>query len=167
MASFDWVLYDTANFGTNADTMHSLFQVAQYGDSTHTPDYTNMRGNGSLPANERFVVNCIGVRMQPEIDLDDLLAMFNGSYLQMRTKDEIIFEAPLNRCSQDMGYGGVGFQGSADTQYAVGLIHDGFKLTMPIEIEGGNSFRVDIYQDQAMGTANKLVKCMLTGILTR
>ena len=99
MSEFDFVLYDTAPFGASADTEHVLFQVAQGADSTHTESFTNMRGSGSLPQDEAFLVNKVGISVDFGPDDNEVDGVWINSFIEVRISDETVFKAPLDRKS--------------------------------------------------------------------
>lgn len=168
MPDYRYVLYDTAAFGTSADTEHVLFQVAQGGDSTHTEDFTNMRGAGALPGEEAFSVDKISVAVDGVHGANeaDVAQIWDGAFIEVRVADKTVFKAPARLCAEASAYGGAYTQGTAADATFVGLLGNGYSLDIPIEIPGGTAFRVRLYQDTAL-TASTQVKVCLHGILTR
>lgn len=167
MADLTYVLYDTAAFGATAGTEHVLFQVTQGADSTHVEAFTNMRGNGSLPQEEAFEISLIGVMADFDMTEAEVAEVFRASFLEIRVSDETVLKAPLSCFAYRNSYGGAYSQGTAADNAIIGLAGDGFVLTIPVQIRGGTSFRIRVYQGTAMSGASKNVKVMLFGRLTR
>ncbi len=166
MADYTATLYDTAVFGTTAGAEHTLFQVAQGGDSTHVEAFTNMRGAGSLPNDEDFRVDEIAVFPDVNASAADLQNMTIGSFLEVRVSDKTVLKAPLAMFMKHAAYGGLYTQATAANEALIGLLGDGYKLPIPIAIPGGTSFRVRIYQGTAMSAASQNLKVALNGVLT-
>lgn len=165
MADLRYFLYDTAVFGTTAGTEHVLFQVAQGGDATHTEDFTNSRGAGSLPSEERFVCDRIGVFVDAAIADAEVEKVFTGSFLEIRVADKSVFKAPLKVCAGYGGWSGHFTQATAANRALIGPAQGYCHLDIPIEIPGGTAFRVRVYQKTALAAAAN-VKVVLGGVLS-
>lgn len=165
MPDYSFVLYDTAPFGASAGTEHVLFQVSQGSDSTHTEAYTNSRGAGQLPTEEKMLVERIHVIVDHNTAIADVPKIFNASFLEIRVSDKTIFKAPLAMLSSFNAYGGHYSQAAAADEAVIGLIGVGYELKIPILIPGGVSFRIRVYQGTAVTAASNL-KVALEGTLT-
>lgn len=165
MPDFSFVLYDTAPFGATAGTDHVLFQVSQGADSTHTEAYTNSRGAGQLPTEEKFLLKRLHAIIDHNTALADIPKIFNASYFELRVSDKIVFKCPLAMLSSKNSYGGHYTQAAAADEAVIGLDGEGYELEIPIEIQGGVSFRPKVYQGTAV-TASSNIKIVLEGTLT-
>lgn len=161
----DYILYDTIPLGTVINTEFQLFKVAQGGDATHTENFTNMRGAGSLPIGEAFVVNRIGLIIDANTVVADLHNLFLKSFVEIRVNDKSLLKMPAALASDANMYGGHYTQTAAANEYTVGLEGDGFDLAIPIKIPGGNSFFVRYFQGTVM-TATVNMKVYLRGTYT-
>lgn len=166
MAQVPFVLYDTAPFGTSAGVTHTLFQVAQGADATHTRQFTNMRASGQLPQNESMVIRSIHAILWDEIAEADVPAIWDGSYMELTISDENIFRIPLKFFASHNGFSGVLNQAAAANRSLVGLNGMGFSLMPEIKLIGGNAFRVDVYQQELLSAAENMWIC-LEGVLDR
>lgn len=160
-------LYDTAFFGTAASTLFSLFQSAQGSQSTLTKSVTNSRGAGQLPSNESFAIDWIGTFLDEVPNVVDAQAVWIDSYCEIRVNDETVLLTPLRRIAACNSWGGHFGQAAAANLATVGLMGDGYKLDNPIEIPGGTSFRVDIFQGTALSAITQSVRFVMSGILGR
>ena len=167
MADYSYCLYDTAVFGVAASVESSLFQVAQGGDSTHTKSFTNSRGAGQMPQNEAFEIDHIGVSVDMNLPTADYIAVWLNSYLEIRVNDETLFIAPLRLLANANSFGGHYTEAVASAEALIGLMGDGYKLAIPINIPGGTAFRVNVFQGTALATASTLIKVTLNGTLSR
>lgn len=161
-----YILYDTIPFGVVADTTHTLFQVAQGGDATHTKQFTNMRGSGQLPINEKMRVRKLMVTVWNEIPQADIEDIFNGNYVEIRIKDEVVFWSPLIYLASHNDYSGTINQAAAADRFLSGRVGQGYILEPNLFLNGGDSFRVDVFQDNAFAAADNAWFAM-EGILTR
>lgn len=162
-----YVLYDTAIFGTVANFESVLFQVAQGADAAHTENFTNMRGAGALPQEEAMKVNWLGVAVDFTSTLpQDYKAMWLSSFLEFRLSDKTVLKLPLSLLASNSNFTGHYSQAAAADNAAVGLLGDGYHLDIPIEISGGTAFRVRVVQGTVLSAASKNVKVLLGGILT-
>jgi len=166
MADYDYVLFDTAVFGVAANTEHTLFQVPQGGDATHTEAFTNMRGAGALPAEEAFRIEEIHVMVDVNGAVADLQDMWVGNFLEIRIADRTLLKIPLVMAASHNEFGGMYTQETAADEALIGRKGDGFKLKVPLQLPGGTSFRVRIQQVTAMSAASQNVKVALRGTLT-
>lgn len=165
MPDISFVLFDTAVFGVAASDQ-SLFQVSMQGDATHTENFTNSRGAGSLPQNEKFTLKEIGVFPETDLLIADIEAMQRGSFIEVIISDVHYMKIPLQLCMKASGYGGHFGQAAAADAALIGVMNDGYKLEIPIEIPGGTQFRIRVVQGTALGVASKNVKVCLIGILS-
>lgn len=159
-----YVLYDTLSTGTAAFES-LLFQVAQGADTTHTEDFTNMRGAGSLPSSEKFTIKTLGVSIDPAITPADISKLFVGSFLQLRVYDQVLLWVPLVYCIWHAGWQGFSNLTAAAGLYATGSLDYGFMLENPIELPPGAKFAVRVKSTQATAASTKVV-VGLQGILT-
>lgn len=167
MADTHSFLYDTALFGTTANTEHTLFQVAQGSTATATKAITNMRGAGQLPSVEKFRVDKIHVFADYNSAIADYIDVWVSSFIQFRVSDEILFESPLRMCASMNSFSGFYTQAAAAVEALIGLKGGGFDLKIPIMINGGTAFRVSVFQTTVLSTTSLGVKVALEGILSR
>ena len=166
MPTLHYPLYDTVPLGTVADKTHTLFQVGRGQDATHTKQYTNMRGSGALPQNEGFVLRSIYATVWDIALLADLEELWDGNYVEVYVSDELMLQVPLVMCAWRNGYQGVVELAAVADHTFVGRNGDGFKLDPNIEIDGGDQFRVEVFQDNAVSVALNMW-IILDGLLTR
>jgi len=168
MAKYRYTLYDTIVFGTSAQNDQALFQVPQGGDTTHTKSFTNMRGAGALPAQEKFDIDKVGVYCDfNNLVPADLINMWIGNYLEIRVADNSALFIPLRAAAQYNAYAGHYSQGTAANGTMGGLVGDGYVLDYPIHVEGGVAMRVNVPQITALSVASVPVRILLHGILDR
>lgn len=168
MTKYRYTLYDTIVYGTTAQSEQALFQTPQGGDVTHTKSFTNMRGAGSLPTQEKFTVDKIGVYADfNNLVPADLINMWIGNYLEVRVADNSELLIPLRAAAQYNGYSGHYSQASGANATLGGLVGDGYYLDIPIEIPGGTALRVNVPQITALSVASVPVRVLLHGILDR
>lgn len=161
-------IYDTLIMTNAVQAETALFQVQQGGDSTHTKSYTNMRGAGSFPAGESFLVNKIGVFMDFNAIVEsDVENIWIGNYLELRVNDQTMILAPLRLFAQYNGFAGHFTQAVAANDVMGGLANDGYELVNPISIPTGTAFRVNIPQTVALSVASVPVRVVLHGELNR
>lgn len=165
MAEYRYVLYDTADFGTTANTNHLLFQIAEGADANHVEYRCNMRGNGVLPSEESFVIDKIHVWNNGELADADVAKLCDGTILEVRVSDKTVLKIPLRLALSHAGYSGHFTQTTASNRVLVGLDSDGFTLSEPIQINGGVRFSVRVYQRQAMTSTEEIVVA-LEGVLS-
>lgn len=152
---YDFVLYDTAPFANAANTDLTLFQVPRGGDATHNEQYTNMRGAGTLPANEQFDVSWIGLIIDHNTLIADIPKIQVASFFEFIYMDKSILKLPLAMIIAASAYGGFYTQAAAADEAAIGLLGNGLSLNLPIVIKGGDAFRARVYQGTALsGTVN-------------
>lgn len=161
-------MYDTAIFSTSLAGEQVLFGVAQGADATHNKGYTNSRGAGSFPQNEKFVIDRIGVFCDENNVLPaDLINLWRQSYLEIRVQDVTQWLSPLRSLAYQNAFGGHYSQTAAANGTAVGLMGDGYELDIPIEVAGGAAFKVIVNQGTVLATATQQIKVVLDGLLTR
>lgn len=165
MADYHYVLYDTATFATTAPTNHLLFQVGEGVDASHPESITNMRGNASLPTEEKFTLYRIHVWNEQELGEADLFDLTDQALLELRVSDKTLLKIPLRLAISHAGFGGHFTQATAANRVAIGNEGNGFELQTPIELPGGTRFAVRVYQDKAF-TSTCRVKVALEGILS-
>ncbi len=159
-------LYDTAIFGASANKLHTLFQIIQGQDTTHVKGFTNTRGAGQFPSEEDFQIDSIGVYPDGDFILADLESMWRGSYLELTVTNTTMLLSPLSVFAKYAGWGGHYSQTAAADGAAIGKLGMGRKLDIPIEVDGGTQFKVEVFQ--AVATAASMnVKVVLNGILNR
>lgn len=161
-----YYLYDTAILSTVVNTEFQLFKVPQGGDATHTENFTNMRGAGSLPTEEKFIIDWVGVIIDYDTVIGDIRKMWLKSFLEIRVNDKSVLKAPLIMFSNQNMYGGHYTQAAAADQYAVGPMGDGMELDKKIEIPGGTSFFIRLFQGTALSAATCNTKVVLGGVYT-
>lgn len=167
MPDYSWVLYDTALFGVTAGQVQTLFQVAQGADATHTTDFTNSRGAGVIPQNEKFVARHVGLSYESngvEADVED---WYLQSTLRITVANLIVFEAPFVKLIDNNGFSGFYTQAAAANRALIGRWGQGYDLRPEIVVKGGDAFKVEAIQGIALVTASTRIKVMLDGILTR
>ena len=166
MPDLDWILFDTAVFTTGPAGQIQLFQVPQGGDATHTEDFTNSLGAGSLPANQNFVIK--GIAIYPELDIVEveIKKVLARSYLEIVVADLVKLKAPLVYFAAPQQYSGFDNLTPAAGLMAVSYGGPLFEMVIPIAIPGGTPFKVNITQMIATA-ADEQVKCLLIGTLTR
>jgi len=164
--TLDFILYDTAPLGTTANVEHNLFQNPQGSTATHTEDYTNMIGAGTLPEKLKFTIKKISVSLETGAASVDIRTAYLKSFLELIIGGRSYIKAPLIKFADAEGLRGHFAQATAATENMMSMIGEGFKLELPQTIEGGTPFRVRLFQVTAMGTARQM-KVMLTGILER
>lgn len=167
MAEVNWPLYDTAPFGNVAATTHTLFQVRENGDATHITGFTNMRGNGSLPSNESFMVERLMVYPDVELAEADLVTWFGANWLRLRVEDKEMITIPLRMCVGDAAFGGHYTQASTAANSAIGPMGKGYELSNPVMIPQGGNLLVEVFQATALATTGQNIKIVLDGILNR
>lgn len=165
MPELNYVLYDTAEFGVSADAEHVLFQVAQGADSTHNEKFTNSRGSGVLPNQESFLLKGLRVFADYDVPEADVKKIWRDSYIEIRVADRTLFKAPLTLVASHNSFGGVVNQANAADGAIVGIHGKGFMFDIPIKIDGGKAFKVNIYQGTALASANSSIKVCLIGNL--
>jgi len=159
-----YTLFDTQATGTAAfDAV--LFQVAQGADATHTEDFTNMRGAGSLPSSEKFVCEHVGVAFSPAVAAADIAAIAVASLLQLRLYDQVVLYIPLVFAFYKSGYSGFNNLAAGAGLQATGIYEQGYKLDKPIEIPGGAKFAARVKTTVATAASTKLL-VSLTGTLS-
>lgn len=166
MPDFSYGLYDTIPLGTAADTTHTLFQVAQGADATHTKQFTNMRAAGQIPQNERLLIRRIYTTMWGTVVEADIPLLYDGNYLEFKISDELILQVPLVMTAYNNAYSGVITQGTAADGVNIGRMGLGYMFEPNVMLQGGDSFRVDVFQDNALSAAENMW-LILEGVLTR
>lgn len=165
MADYDWLLYDSAPFGDAVGYME-LFQAAQGSTSTLTLGLTNMRGAGALPQNEQFTIEEIHLVPDHLLDQAESTNWMLLGYMEIVLNNKTVFQAPLAMLVSHAGFVGE-FHEDTNTDLAmIGRAGMGYKLTIPIVVPGGTSFKVIIYQGTVVTADNTYVKCVLRGKLT-
>jgi len=165
---YRYTLYDTIVFGVAAQGEQALFQVPQGGDVTHTKSFTNMRGAGALPNQEKFSVDKIGVYADfNNLVPADLINIWIGNYLELRVADNSVLLIPLRSAAQYNAYSGHYSQAAAANAALGGLVNDGYALDIPVDIPGGTAMRVNVPQITALSVGAVNVRILLHGILDR
>lgn len=163
MPDLSWVLFDTAVFSTSANTAHELFQVSQGSDATHTEDFTNSPGAGSLPAGQKMLVKAIGVYPEHDITAAELVKIYNKSWLELKVSESVKLKLPISLLAAPQEFtGAVGAAAGSGLSWS-GPVYD---LEIPILIDGGTQYKVTIMQVVATAAAEQLKVCLF-GILTR
>lgn len=158
-------LYDTFPVSATVPNDLQLFKVAQNADNTHTEQYTNMRGAGFLPNNEKFVIDWIGCVIDDAWIQADDFGIFHKSFLLFAVQDQVLLKAPLARFIAHSAYGGFYTQTAAATAALIGLHGSGYLLDKPITLPGGVQFYVRLQQNVAASGTLQL-KVIMSGIYT-
>lgn len=153
MAKYDYDLYDTVPFNNVAAVTFALFKVGEGADSTHTRQYTNMRGNGSLPTNEKFTVRSIHLIAESSPVLADIEKLYENCWLEFIYNNLSILRSPLRLFASASDWYGHYTQAAAADATILGAGGMGRNLSIPIELKGGTSFEVDVYQNVALSAA--------------
>lgn len=165
---YRYTIYDTIIYGTAVQVEQALFQVPQGGDTLHTKSYTNMRGAGALPNQEKFTVDKVGVYCDfNNLVPADLLNLWRDEYLEVRVADNSVLLIPLRAAAQYNSFGGHFTQTAAANATLGGITNDGYALDIPIEIPGGTAMRVNVPQITVLSVAAVPVRILLHGILDR
>lgn len=163
MPDLSWVLYDTAVFNTVATTAHELFQVSQGSDSTHTEDFTNSPGAGSLPSGQNMEVKAVGVYPEHDVTAAELVKIYNKAWLELKVSESVKLKLPLSLVAAPQEFNGaVGAAAGSGLSWAGPI----FDLEIPIPIPGGTQYKVTIMQVVATAAAEQLKVCLF-GTLTR
>ena len=165
MAKIDYTIYDTALFGTTANTDHDLFTIAQGGASNKGKTITNMRGNSQFPVGEAFTIHKIGVTIDDVLTDDDIQGLFLGSTLELIYNNTTVFLVPTAQLSYRNAVQGIKTEASASAFDFFGLMGDGHEFKAPLTIQGGKNFRGILHQGLAVDNASMDIKVMLIGML--
>lgn len=164
MALRDHMLWDVAAFGVAASTSHELFQNREGSDAANPKHKTNMRGAGSLPDNESFVIRRVHIYPDNELAEADLPLWLDSSFITINIADRDVFDCPVRNCASHASFGGIVTQAVAGDRALVGPSGDGYLLVNPIIIEGGRSLRVTVFQGTALSAAED-IRVVLEGTL--
>ena len=168
MTKYRYTLYDTMVFGVAVQPEQALFQVQQGADATHSKSFTNMRGAGSLPNQEKFSIDKIGVYVDFNVVLPaDLYNIWLGNYLELRVADNSVLLIPLRAAAQYNSFGGHYSQAAAANGTMGGITNDGYELDIPVDVPGGTGLRVNVPQSTVLSVASIAVRVLLHGILDR
>lgn len=162
----DFILYDTASFGTTPNVEHNLFQNPQGSTTTHTEDYTNMIGAGTLPEKLKFTIRKISVMLAVTATTVNLRNAFTRSFLELIVGGKSYIKAPLTKFADNVGMQGHFAQLPAATENMISLVGTGVTLENLITIEGGTPFRVRVFQITPLTILTQL-KVQLEGELER
>lgn len=166
MPDYRYDLYDTYVFGAAA-SQGRLFQVAEGGDATHVTAFTNSRGAGVIPQNEKFMVDWIGA-IENYIPLIANRANITvASWVELIVSNNSVLKVPLIRLWANNMYGGHFTQAAAADLAIIGRMGQGYDLSdKPITIEGGTQFTLIVNQGTAVAAASNVLFVM-SGVLTR
>jgi len=165
---YKYTLYDTIVFGTALQGEQKLFQTISGGDTTHSKDFTNMRGSGALPQQEKFTIQKVGVFVDfNNLVQTDIINVWIKNYLEIRIADNSVLLIPLRAAAQYNGFNGFYSQAAAANGVLGGLVGDGYDIDPSIELAGGTPLAVNVPQNTVMTVANVLVRVLLHGILDR
>jgi hypothetical protein len=165
MADYRYFYYDTYVLANVVPQDAQLFRVLQGGDALHTEAFTNSRGAGVLPNNEKFVVDWIGAVVDFNLLTTDDVNFTKSAFLSFVKASFEVLKAPLAMFISHSAYGGFFAQAVAANEQAIGLHGTGMALDKPITLEGGTAFYVRIQQNVAVSAAANL-KIVLGGIYT-
>lgn len=160
-------IYDTALFGTTDNTTHVLFQILEGGDSTHTSDFTNARGAGQFPQQEKFTIRKVSVAMETNYTLVNAEDWFLDGFIQIYVANQIMFQSPLLNVIDYSDYSGHYTQTVAADLAMIGKAGRGYNLDPVLVVGGGVAFKVVVYQGTVVAANNTRVKVILDGILNR
>lgn len=166
MPKLHYPIYDTALFGDSAGVTHTLFQQGQGSASTKGFTITNARGSGQFPERESFTIERIAFHVD-DISLsdDDIIGLFTGSILTLEYNNVKVLQAPLYMFSDLNASSGIKTEASASAFDYFGQYGSGFTMKIPLMIQGGKNFKVEIYQALALDTASQDMKLTLDGVL--
>lgn len=166
MADYRYDLYDTYVFGAAA-SQGRLFQVAEGGDATHTTAFTNSRGAGVIPQNEKFVIDWIGAIEDYTPLIANRVNILTASWAELIVSNNSVLKVRLARLWSNNAYGGHFTQAVAADLAVIGRVGSGYDLRdHPIVIEGGTQFTLIVNQGTAVAAASNVVFVM-SGVLTR
>lgn len=160
-----YALYDTYVFGAAASSGR-LFQVSEGGDATHVTAFTNSRGAGVLPQNEKFVVDKL-MAIEDYIPLIANRANITiASWIELIVSNVSVLKIPLILLWYNNMYGGHFTQAAAADLAIIGRTGNGYDLSdHPIAINGGEQFTLIVNQGTAVAAASN-VKFVMNGVLT-
>ena len=164
MAAKDHILFDTAPFGTSAGTTHSLFQVTEGGDGTHTKDFTNSPGAGSLPNKQKMTVNSIEVWPEADILEEENQKVWNKSYLRVEVDGDEKLRAPLLMFAAEHAQVGEFHEATNSKINSLSWTKKPMLFKNPIIIPGGTPFKIEVYQSVATAGTEQ-VKVALVGLI--
>lgn len=166
MPDFRYDVYDTYVFGAAA-SQGRLFQVAEGGDATHTTAFTNSRGAGVFPQNEKFVVDYIcAIENYIPLIANRANIMVN-SWIELIVSNFSVLKVPLMRVWAYNAYGGHFTQAVAADLSNTGRIGTGYDLKdHPIVIEGGTQFTMVVNQGTAVAASSNVL-FLMSGVLSR
>ena len=160
-------LYDTALFGVTAGVTHPLFQIIEGGDATHVSDFTNMRGAGQLPGNEKFSIRWIGVCFESNQVLADVDDWYLNGFVRLTYNNLVMLQSPIIPLIAYSDFGGHFTQAVAADRTVIGRSGSGYYVDPMIVVKGNTGFKVEVFQGVAIATASQRVKVILEGILSR
>lgn len=163
-ATFDYDLFDSVVFGTTAALIQALFQTAEGADATHTRQFTNMRGAGSLPTAESFTVRSIHVVSEVSPPQADIEKIYQDSWLEFILNNLSILRSPLRMFASSSDWYGHFTQAAAADITVLGAGGMGRNLAIPVVIPGGTAFKVNVYNGTAL-SANHTLRVLLRGDL--
>lgn len=165
MAELRYALYDTYVFGAAASSGR-LFQVSEGGDATHVTAFTNSRGAGVIPQNEKFTIDHI-YAIEDYIPLiANRVNITVASWVELIVSNRSVLKIPLIMLWYNNMYGGHFTQAAAADLAIIGRTGMGYDLTdHPITVDGGNQFVLVVNQGTAVAASSN-VKFVLNGILT-
>lgn len=165
MPDLRYALYDTYVFGAAASNGR-LFQVAEGGDATHTTAFTNSRGAGVIPQNEKFQIKHI-YAIEDYVPLIANRANITiASWLELIVSNKSVLKIPLILAWYSNSYGGHFTQAAAADLAVIGRLGYGFDVSeQPIPINGGEQFTLIVNQGTAVAAASN-VKFVLDGVLS-
>lgn len=165
MSDYRYVLYDTAVFTVAGAANFILFQVGEGVDATHPETITNMRGNGSLPTEEKFTLQKIHVWREQSVAVADLFDLTDQNILELRLSDKTVLKLPLRMCVSNEGWvGDANLAAGAETAIT-GNQGWGYDVLENIEIPGGTRFSVRVHQEAGLAATCR-VKVALEGVLS-
>lgn len=166
MATDAYTFYDTAVIGVTANAVHTLFQTAQGSSATRTKAQTNWPGSGALPSQNDFLIRKIGLFVNDARLDEDILLLYDQTFLEILINNQTRFLAPLKALAQYDYYQGSNELAAAAAVAMIGAGGDGYEFDPPKQLNGGVNFRVEITQGAALSVATN-VCFMMHGVLTK
>lgn len=166
MALLTYPIYDTIDLSTSAGVDHTLFQTGQGSSPPRTKAQTNMRGAGSFPESENFIVQGLGIHVDSSgFSDDDLQGLFVLSIVTFVYNNIKVLQMPAYKLSDLNAVSGVKTESTATAFDYFGQEGRGFMLEHHIQIIGGRPFSVEFHQGLAVDTANIELKFTMFGTL--
>lgn len=165
MTDYRYTLYDTAIFSVAGAANHLLFQVGEGVDALHSELITNMRGNGSLPQEESFLLQKLHVWNEQLVAAADLFDLTDQAFVEIRLSDKTVLKVPLRLVMSNAAWiGSANLAAGAETA-VIGNQGWGFDVMENVTIPGGTRWSVRVHQELGLAATCR-VKVVLEGILS-